>query len=100
MNGTDPTEGLTPIFDEAQCVTLLAAVRIRPGGSATVEEVEQLFDWAQRVSVEGVCLELLLKGKAVVVGFDGEHPRLMARVHADATEVAAEAERLLDGSPR
>lgn len=87
------------MFDDAQYATLLAALRTRPRGGATVEEVEQLFDWAQRVSVEGVCLDLVLKGKAVVVGFEGAHPRLMARVHADATEVATEAERLLDGSP-
>lgn len=100
MNTTDPMNEPQPMFDDAQSAMLLSALRIRPGGGATVEEVEQLFDWACRVAIDRVFLNLVLKGDAVVIGFEGEHPRLMARVHADATEAAAEAERLLDGGER
>ena len=88
------------VFDNAQFAVLLAALRLRPCGFATEEEIEQFMEWAHRVSIEGVFLRLVLNGEAVVVAFEGEHPRFMARVHADATEVAAEAERPLDGSQR
>jgi predicted amidohydrolase len=76
-------------FDDDQLVTLIAAVRLRPGGGATEGEINEFLDWAHRAHMKGLLLELLLDGELAVVGYEDEEPRFAAMAQVLQAEAAA-----------
>ena len=98
MTTDDPN--LEP-FDDEQFMTMFSAIRIESDGGVTDEEMQRLCDWAHRVHVEGLCLDLLLQGEVVVVGFEGDQPRFAAPEVADRRDtVALAAQIALGQEPR
>jgi hypothetical protein len=61
-------------FDEEQLLTLIAAVRTAPGGTAP-DAVRVLFlNWARHAFLDGLLLHLVLSGRLAVVGFVANEP--------------------------
>jgi hypothetical protein len=82
-------------FSDQQFVTLMNAIRVRPGGFATEDEMQRLYQWAGHIYTAGLLLDLLLGGEAVVVGFEGEQPRFASPEHADEHAAVMLAEQIL-----
>ena len=91
----DTCELCDELCEEETFTTLMAGMRLDPEGGATKEEMQTLLDWAHRVHMQQVFLDMLLDGKLVVVGFQGEEPVFGTPEGVDRRNAVTIAERVI-----